>query len=119
METEVAALVPAARRGSADAWRALVERFQDLAVALALGRLGDLEAARDASQEAFALAFRHLDELAEPAAFPGWLARLVRTACARQHRTSRPAAVPLEDVRGLATAGPDPATPAVPLHQAD
>jgi RNA polymerase sigma factor (sigma-70 family) len=109
MTTDLTGLVEAARAGSPDAWRVLVERFQDLAVALAYGRLGEMEAARDASQEAFGLAFGHLDELADPAAFPGWFSRLVLTACHRQHRRRRLPTVPLDDVPVATAPGADPA----------
>jgi DNA-directed RNA polymerase specialized sigma24 family protein len=36
----------------------LVEAFQDMAVRLALGHLGDFDAARDAAQDAFAAALQ-------------------------------------------------------------
>jgi len=117
-DESVASVVEAARRGSPDAWTTLIDRFQDVAVAIALGRLGDVEAARDASQDAFGLAFRHLDDLADPAAFPAWFTRLVRTACARQYRRRRAVAVPLE---GAAPACPtvDPAAVVVGRDEAE
>src|SRR5262245_14081295 len=105
----VAGLVEAARDGSPGAWSELIDRFQDLAVAVALGRLGDLEAARDASQDAFCLAFRHLRDLTDAAAFPGWLVRLVQTACGRQARRRRLPTVPLEDAAVAPAAQADPA----------
>jgi RNA polymerase sigma factor (sigma-70 family) len=79
-------VVEAARAGSPDAWTELVARFQDAAVAVALRWSRDPDAARDAAQEAFILAFGHLHELEDPAAFPAWFLRLVRTACHRQRR---------------------------------
>jgi RNA polymerase sigma factor (sigma-70 family) len=109
MKTELTGLVEAARAGSPDAWRVLIDRFQDLAVALAYGRLGEMESARDASQEAVGLAFGPLDELADPAAFPGWFTRLVLTACHRQHRRRRLPTVPLDDVPVATAPGADPA----------
>src|SRR6185503_16671506 len=45
--------------------------------------------ARDACQEAFLTAWRTLGALREPAAFGGWLKRLVRTQCARARRGVR------------------------------
>ena len=68
------------------AFTALVERFEDAALATALASCHDLESARDACQEAFLLAWRLLPRLREPAAFGGWLKRLVRTRCARGRR---------------------------------
>jgi RNA polymerase sigma-70 factor, ECF subfamily len=86
----VAELVVAARGADAGAWAALIERFQDLAVAVSLGILTDPEAAQDAAQEAFLLAATHIGGLRDPAAFPGWFARVVRTACSRRLRALRP-----------------------------
>jgi RNA polymerase sigma factor (sigma-70 family) len=67
----------------------LVERFEAMAFAMALRSCDDVETARDACQEAFLTAWRTLTVLREPAAFGGWLKRLVRTQCARAHRRGR------------------------------
>jgi RNA polymerase sigma-70 factor (ECF subfamily) len=107
-----AALVRAAQRGDASAWPALIDRFEDIAVASAVGLSGDLDEAPDIAQEAFVLAFRHIDDLQDPAAFPAWLLRLVRTATNRRTRRRRPAAVPLDAVPsddGMSSALMDPA----------
>src|SRR4051794_22702844 len=90
-----AALVGAAQRGEANAWPALIDRFEDIAVASAVGLCGDLDEAPDIAQEAFVLAFRHIDGLRDPAAFPAWLLRHGRTATTRRTRRRRPAVVPL------------------------
>jgi RNA polymerase sigma-70 factor, ECF subfamily len=100
-----AELVEAAQRGEAAAWPALIDRFEDLAVAAAVGLCGDLDEAPDIAQEAFVLAFRHLDSLEDPAAFPAWLLRLVRTATNRRTRRRRFAVVPLDAERGDAGPG--------------
>ncbi len=93
-----AALVGAAQRGDASAWPELIDRFEDIAVASAVGLCGDLDEAPDIAQEAFVLAFRHIADLQDPAAFPAWLLRLVRTATNRRTRRRRFAAVPLDAV---------------------
>lgn len=90
------ALVSAAQRGDASAWPALIDRFEDLAVASAVGLCGDLDEAPDIAQEAFVLAFRHIAGLQDPAAFPAWLLQLVRTATSRRIRRRRFAMVPLD-----------------------
>lgn len=54
------AVVEAAKDGDAEAWTLLVERFQDFAVATALGHSGDWDGARDAAQDAFALALSRI-----------------------------------------------------------
>lgn len=95
-----AALVAAAKLGDATAWPALIDRFEDLAVASAVGLCGDLDEAPDIAQEAFVLAFRHIAGLEDPAAFPAWLLRLVRTATNRRTRRRRFAMVPLDAVPG-------------------
>ena len=78
------------------AFTVLVERFEEMAFATALHSCADIEAARDACQEAFLVAWRLLPKLREPAAFGGWLKRLVRTQCARaRRRRSAWAEVPL------------------------
>ncbi len=79
-------------------WPELIDRFEDIAVASAVGLCGDLDEAPDIAQEAFVLAFRHIAGLQDPAAFPAWLLRLVRTATNRRTRRRRPATVPLDPV---------------------
>ena len=77
------------------AFAMLVERFEEMAYATALRGCADTESARDACQDAFLVAWRMLPDLREPAAFGGWLKRLVRTQCARaRRRHSAPSEVP-------------------------
>src|SRR5262245_66115365 len=57
-----------------------------MALATALHSCDEPELARDACQEAFLGAWRRLPALREPAAFGGWLKRLVHTQCARIRR---------------------------------
>ncbi len=72
-----------------EAFAALVERFQALALAAALNACDDVDDARDACQSAFIVAWRSLPGLREPAAFGRWLKRLVKTQCARARRRGR------------------------------
>lgn len=81
-------MVAAAQAGDASAWEELVTRFQDAAVALAVGH-GHWNDADDVAQEAFMLAMQNVRTLADPRAFPGWFATLVRTASSRRHRSDR------------------------------
>jgi RNA polymerase sigma factor (sigma-70 family) len=83
---ELESLVRSAQQGDREAFGVLVRRFQDLAVATAWAWLRDAERARDAAQDAFLDAFLHLGQLREPAAFPGWLKRIVWKHCDRQTR---------------------------------
>ena len=91
-----AALVMAAQRGDAAAWPAIIDRFEDLAVACAVGLCGDLDEAPDIAQEAFVLAFRHIADVEDPFAFPAWLLQLVRTASHRRSRRRRFSTVSLD-----------------------
>jgi DNA-directed RNA polymerase specialized sigma24 family protein len=61
----------AARSEKDRAFGAIVRRFQDLAFGYAYALLGDFHLAEDAAQEAFITAWRHLDQLRTPEAFPG------------------------------------------------
>src|ERR1700694_6040396 len=86
----------------------IVRQYQDLAYGYAYGVLGEFELAEDAAQEAFLAAWRSLDQLREPAAFPGWLKRIVLTQCSRLPRGKQLGLVPLEAAVELPSPGPDP-----------
>lgn len=83
------ALVRAAQFGDMQAWSLLIDRFEDLVVATAVGVCGDLDEAPDIAQEAFAQAVRSITSLEDPYAFPAWLLTLVRTANNRRARRRR------------------------------
>jgi len=76
-------LIEQCRAGDEQAVATLVARFcvygRDLAGAL----LGDDHLAEDAVQESFLTALRRLEDLREPAAFPGWFRQIVRSQCNR------------------------------------
>ncbi len=86
----------------------IVRRFQDLAFACAYAVLGDFHLAEDAAQEAFLTAWRHLDQLRQPAAFPGWFKRIVLTQCNRLTRGKRLDFVALEAIAELPAPNCDP-----------
>lgn len=92
------ALVRDAQVGDLQAWSLLIDRFEDLVVATAVGLSGDLDEAPDIAQEAFALAVGSIASLEDPCAFPAWLLTLVRTANNRRARRRRLATEPLADV---------------------
>src|SRR5688572_8975422 len=106
---ELQALVVRARAGELAAYEALVVRFQDAAVAYAYARLGDFHLAEDAAQEAFVQAYRDLPALREPAAFAGWLRRIVGSRCGRLTRRARVRVVPLEEAATASDRGAGPA----------
>ena len=91
----------------------LVRRFQDMAVGYAYSILRNFHSAEDAAQEAFLEAYRNLDKLREPAAFPGWFRRIVFKHCDRQTRSKQFATLPLDDAESLASQQPA----ADPVHR--
>jgi RNA polymerase sigma factor (sigma-70 family) len=111
---EICALIhraTAARGAQADKQRAfgeIVRRFQDLAFGCAYAVLGDFQRAEDAAQEAFIVAWRNLDQLRQPEAFPGWLKRIVLTQCNRQTRNKQLELVSFETAFHIPSAHPDP-----------
>src|SRR6266581_1286178 len=86
----------------------IVRQYQDLAYGYAYAVLGEFELAEDAAQEAFIAAWRSLNQLREPAAFPGWLKRIVLTQCSRLTRGKQLELVPLEAAAALPSTEPDP-----------
>jgi RNA polymerase sigma factor (sigma-70 family) len=92
--------VKRAQKGDPFAFDQLVRRFQDMAVGYALTLLReDRMSAEDAVQEAFLETYRGLNHLRVPAAFPGWLRRLVFKHCDRLRRGKAEASVSLESVQ--------------------
>lgn len=79
------------------AFAPLMERHQNMVYGYALGILRDPSLAEDATQEAFIAAWQNLARLREPAAFPGWLRRIVQWQCYRLKRSQRLKTVSLEE----------------------
>jgi RNA polymerase sigma-70 factor (ECF subfamily) len=79
-------LVLRARSGDHWALEMLYRRHVQLVAGTALRLLRNRADAEDVAQETFLLAFEKLSQLAEPAAFRGWL---VRIAVSRVHRRFR------------------------------
>ena len=82
-------LVRRARLGEVSAFDALIASRLDRCYRLALSILANDADAADATQEAFVSAWRQLPRLRDPAAFDGWLNRIVANAArmGRRHRT--------------------------------
>lgn len=72
------ALIEAVRAGDQSKFEALLERHFRLVYLIALARLRSPEIAEDLAQEVFLRAYLHLGELAEPAQFGPWVARVAR-----------------------------------------
>jgi RNA polymerase sigma factor (sigma-70 family) len=103
---QMEALVRAAQDGDAAAYGQLVRQSQDMAYACAYAFLGDFHLAEDVAQESFLDAYRNLLKLREPAAFLGWLRRIVQYHCSRAIRRRRVPVVQLDSLG--ASSAPDP-----------
>lgn len=99
-ERDLPELVRAAQQGDADAYAVIVRRFERMAQATGRAMLGDPARAADAAQDAFIEAFYQLDQLRDPAAFPGWFRRIVFKHCDRQFRRDH-GEIALDDERGV------------------
>ena len=84
----------------------LIRQFEDAAYRWAFELLHDSHWAQDAVQEAFITAYEHLDQLKDPAAFPGWLKRIVQSQCGRIARRRHFVSDTLDD--SADSAQPDP-----------
>lgn len=98
-------LVDRAKRGDHDAFALLVGAAIVRLDAAARLILRDPELARDAVQEGFLRAWRHLPGLRDPERFDAWLHRLVIHSCidVTRRRRRRPIEVELAPIHGQAT----------------
>lgn len=90
-------LVTAARTGDVAAYGRLIQATQAMSLAVALSVLRDPGSAEDAVQDAYLRAYRRLEDLEDPAAFPGWLRRIVITGALNLRRTRRTTLLNLDD----------------------
>lgn len=104
--TSLESLINRIREGDDDAYGLVVRRFQDMAVGYGYSILRDFQLAEDAAQEAFIEAYRNLNRLREPAAFPGWFRRIVFKQCDRITRNRSRAVIPLDAVEDQASQSP-------------
>jgi RNA polymerase sigma-70 factor (ECF subfamily) len=112
-------LVERTLAGEREAFGALFERYRYLVFRMAINRLGDAEAANDATQETFLTAYKNLDRLRHPEAFGAWAAQIARNTCANIRRKRGIKSVSLDY---LHEAGYPPGRdddPADKIHQAE
>jgi RNA polymerase sigma-70 factor (ECF subfamily) len=95
-------LVRSAAGGDVRAFVELTRRFQHFAFGSALALTRDFQQAEDVVQEAFLAAWTGLPNLADPAAFPGWLRGIVRHHAFRVRRRKRPQTLPLSEAAQVA-----------------
>ena len=99
MDEALRGVIEEARAGDRAAFGRLVAAVQDRAVAIAYGKLGDVELARDAAQDAFIDAFAHLGDLRAPEAFFTWFNLVLHKHCDRRYRRKRIDSRELEDAQ--------------------
>jgi len=78
---ELDLLLKQCREGDELAWELLVRQFQGRVCGMACHYLGDLEEARDITQEVFIRIYRNLGANVEAQSFFPWVIRITRNAC--------------------------------------
>ncbi|GEM_PF-417947 len=102
-----ALLVQAALEGRDEAFAVLIDRYRPAIFGTAWSALQDFDDAEDATQEAFVLAYRHLNGLKDPARFAPWACSIASNVARKwlgkrvlnRHRFVRLEAVSEEDVK--------------------
>jgi RNA polymerase sigma-70 factor (ECF subfamily) len=74
-------MVEALRSGQDGALENLIKKTEKACYHLALSILKDPDLSKDALQETYFLVYRRVGQLREPAAFKGWLYRIVTSCC--------------------------------------
>ncbi|MBT3604453.1 MAG: sigma-70 family RNA polymerase sigma factor [Candidatus Latescibacteria bacterium] len=74
-------LITRCQNGDIQAFRELVERYEDRIYALACSIVGDPEAAKDVAQEAFIRAYKALNRFEGKSSFYTWLYRIATNVC--------------------------------------
>jgi RNA polymerase sigma-70 factor (ECF subfamily) len=92
---EIIDFVRRAQQRDAEAFTALIRRYERMALAVAYGALGDPHAAADAVQDGFARAWEKVADLKEPGRFGTWLCGIVRNGAIDQRRRARLAPKPM------------------------
>jgi RNA polymerase sigma-70 factor (ECF subfamily) len=94
-------LVEQTLAGKRQAFDVLIKRYQRQAVAVSYRLLGNSHDALEVTQDAFLKAFASLDTLQKPAAFGGWLMRIVSNLSLNYRRSRKTRqSVPLAEVLG-------------------
>ena len=107
-----AELVAESLDGNRDAFRLIVERYQNLISSLAYCATGNVSRSEDLAQETFVSAWKQLAELREPARLRSWLCSIARFLISkdfrRQGREPDHAAEALEALDDLVSPEPQP-----------
>jgi RNA polymerase sigma-70 factor (ECF subfamily) len=81
-------LVRAVLDGEPSAFGAIVERYWNMVIALALSKISDLVEAEDIAQESFLKAYSQLSGLKDPSRLAGWLSKITSQQCSNSLRRS-------------------------------
>jgi RNA polymerase sigma factor (sigma-70 family) len=110
-------LVAKSLNGSEDAFRQIVERYQNLICSLAYCATGSLHQSEDLAQETFVTAWKELPKLREPSKLRSWLCGILRFAIGkqlrRQGREPAHAAEPMEAIDESRSPEPQPLEQAI------
>src|SRR5579863_1406056 len=87
----------AARAGDLAAFESLIRQHERMVLLTSLRLLGNLEDAKDASQDVFLKLYRNLDKVESECNIPAWLYRVTVNVC-RDMGRKRKVSVPMEDV---------------------
>lgn len=93
--TEDQQLVRAALLGENPAFGAIVKKYWNFVIALALSRVSDTVEAEDIAQESFLKAYSQLSGLKDPSRLAGWLSKITIQQCSNSLRRT------LRDKRAL------------------
>ncbi len=109
---ELSELLQNCRKGDELAWEALVRQFQARVYAIAYHYVGNIEDARDLTQEVFVRIYQNLRLCTDENMFMPWLIRIARNACIDhiRRRKARPPAQDIDaaDALGMQAAGQNP-----------
>jgi RNA polymerase sigma-70 factor (ECF subfamily) len=79
-------LVRAALLGENSAFGAIVEKYWNMVIALALSKIFDVTEAEDIAQESFLKAYSQLSGLKDPSRLAGWLSKITMQQCSNSLR---------------------------------
>jgi RNA polymerase sigma-70 factor, ECF subfamily len=96
-QTEEGCLVARSLRGDRTAFGHLVDRYKPQIVALCVRMVGNLEDAKDLSQETFLRAFLGLERFRQDSRFSTWLYRIAVNLCLNMLSRKGPATEVLDD----------------------
>ena len=100
-------LIEAAVAGDLAAFEAVVRRYERLVLVTALRLLGEMEDAKDASQEVFLRLYRNLGKLERTGNLPAWLYRVTVNVC-HDVRRKRPVEAQVDELDAVPAGTPDP-----------